>query len=545
VASEELMVPREPSRPTLTARELLVAFLSLLAIAVAMYLPHASSHGLYTDDWWFTQRFHFLHHGLGSIGSMLDVSPFPNNYYDHFSLTDSYRPGQTAMLVGQYLLTGQSGTARLVLAIPLMTIESFLLYLVMRLLGLRPLVAGAAAGLMAIGTFVDSTRLWSSVHSEMNAASLYLGGLSCALLGLRARTRNRRIAWHAAALLLYLLSVFTYEAFLIFLPLSVLAYLLVADRRDALRRWAADLVVFAIAAATVGRVAKNDRGGHLTISHLWHRVEDVLPGAGRVFGWLIPAEPAIVVALGLVVLAGGAGAVLALRRPGEPGRAARQWLAVGGVALILALIGLIPLLPAEHALTPANTGFANRLLVTSSLTYPLLYVSAVALIAIGLATLFRRPSWMLPLAIVGMVLATGGLIGRELQRQDDFSAAWTEQQRIIDRIQHTLPPPQHNSVIISFRHPTALDGGMVSFDTDYDLDGALKLRYGDSTIRAHPYIPGGSCGPNGVSFTGVFEPTNTLPYGHMYFVDVAGRRAIRIADQAQCSRELRRLTAPA
>jgi hypothetical protein len=100
-------------------------------------------------------------------------------------------------------------------------------------------------------------------------------------------------------------------------------------------------------------------------------------------------------------------------------------------------------------------------------------------------------------------------------------------------------------VIISFRHPLTLDGGMVSFGTDYDLDGALKLRYGDSTIRAHPFIPGGACGSGGITFTGVFEPTNVLPYGQMYFVDVAHRRAVRIADQAQCQVELKRLTATA
>lgn len=538
------MTPFDPERPVLSARELLIAFAGLLALCALVYLPHAAHHGLYTDDWWFTQRFHFLDNGLGSISSMLDVSPFPNNYYDHFSLTDSYRPGQTAMLVGQYLLTGQSGTARLVLSVPLAAIESFLLYLVMRMLGLRPLVAGGAAGAMAIGTFVDSTRLWSSVHSEMNAASLYLGGLACALAGLRSPGGRREIAWHAAALVLYLLSVFTYEAFLIFLPFSGLAYLWVAGRKPALPRWGADLMVLAIAAVTVGRVAKRDRGGHLTITHIWHRVEDVLPGAGHVFGWSIPAESVVVGPAGVVLaIVAGAGVILALRRAGPARAAARQWLALGGVSLAGALIGLIPLLAAEHALTPGTSGFANRLLATSALFYPLLYVSAVALIAIGVATLIRRPSWIVPLAAAGIVLVAGSLVGRELQRQDDFSAAWTEEQRIVDRIQKALPSPQHNSVIISFRHPLALDGGMVSFSTDYDLDGALKLRYGDSTIRAHPFLPGGTCGPTGITFTGVFEPTNTLPYGQMYFVDTPRAKAIRIAGRAQCSREIRRLTA--
>jgi hypothetical protein len=263
-----------------------------------------------------------------------------------------------------------------------------------------------------------------------------------------------------------------------------------------------------------------------------------------VFGWLIPHQPAIVVAVAVVVLAGLAGAVIAARRAGEPGMAARQWVLVAGIALVFSLIGLIPLLPAEHALTPDNTGFANRLLVTSSLFYPLLYVSIVALVAIGLATLLRRPGWALPLAAAGILLVAGGLVVRELQRQDDFSAAWTEEQKIIDRIQHTLPSPAHGTTIVSFRHAQALDGGMVSFATDYDLDGALKLRYGDESIRAHPYAPGATtCGPSGVSFSGVFEPANTLPYTRMFFVDVAHEKAIRVTDQTQCQREIGRLAA--
>jgi len=248
--------------------------------------------------------------------------------------------------------------------------------------------------------------------------------------------------------------------------------------------------------------------------------------------------------LGIVlVIAAVAGLVLAIRRGSPLDGAVRQWLVVGGIALALALVCLVPLLPAEHALTPGNEGFGNRLMTTSSLFIPLLYVSAIALAALGLAELIRRPRWALPVAAVAFVTLAAQMIHRELQRQDDFSAAWDEEQRIVDRIQNTLPAPKPNSVIVSFRHPLVLDGGLVSFATDYDLDGALKLRYGDSTIRAHAYLPGTTrCGPTGVTFSGTFEPSNTLPYGQMYFVDVAGERATPIASQAQCTSELARLT---
>jgi hypothetical protein len=62
-----MLSPRDAGRSILTGRELLIAFGGLLAVCALVYLPHAASHGLYTDDWWFTQRFHFLDNGLGSI----------------------------------------------------------------------------------------------------------------------------------------------------------------------------------------------------------------------------------------------------------------------------------------------------------------------------------------------------------------------------------------------------------------------------------------------------------------------------------------------
>jgi hypothetical protein len=476
---------------------------------------------------------------------MLDVSPFSNNYVYDFDLFSSYRPGQAAMLVLQYLVTGESGSARLVLATGLAALESFLLYLVSRQLGLRPLVAGATAGLMAIGTFVDSTRLWSTPQTEMSAAVMFLGGLACALAGLRSSGGRRRIAWHGGAIVLYLASIFTYESFLVLLPLCGLGYLLIAPRRPALQSWAADLLTLVVAAATAGRIADEQRGGEVTISHLLQRVDDVIPGASRVFGWSIPGETFLPAAFGILVVAvAGLGVVLALRRDGPLREPARQWLALAAVGVIGAGVGLITLLSAEDALTPGNAGFANRLLATSSLFYPLLYVSLAVLFAIGIAALIRRPGLSVPLAALGVLLVGVQMVGRELQRQDDFSAAWKEEQRIIHSVQRTLPSPEANSVIVSFRHPIVLDGGLVSFDTDYDLDGALKLRYGDPTIRAHPYVPGASCGPEGMSFSGLFEPASTLPYGQMYFVDVARRTAVRISDQARCTAEVQRLTAP-
>jgi hypothetical protein len=542
LASDDAAVPWRSTPSSITWRELALAFVVLLLVAVAVYLPHALTGGLYTDDWWFLQRLHFIDQAGGSISQMLDVSPFPGNYHDSFSILDSYRPGQTVMLAGQYLVAGDSPTAHLLLAPPLVAIQSLLLYLVTRLLGLRPLVAGAAALMLAIGTFVDTTRLWSAVQPEMNATSLYLGGLACALVGLRSPISRRRIIWHASAVVLYLAAAFTYEGFLVFLPLSALAYLLVSDRRAALRRWMPDLLAFGFGLATVARTASNDRSGQLTVSHVWHRVEDVVPGAIRVFRFSLPGGDLFWGPVGiLLALATILGIALAIGGGGAPARAARQWCAIFFLALALAFVGLGPLLTAGTGLTPGNVGFANRLIATASPLYAVLFVAVGFLTAIGLMGLVRRPRIAAPLAIVGLGLITAQMVQREIQRQDDLATAWDEEERIAKSIQDTVPDPAPGDVFVSFRHPLVLDGGQVSFGTDYDLDGALKLRYGDESIRGHPFLPGGRCEASGITFSGLFEPPITLPYGQLFFIDTERRQSSRIETRAQCAREARRL----
>jgi hypothetical protein len=521
--------------------EVLIAFGVFLLAATAVYLPHSFSHGFYTDDWWFLQRFHFIDASHGSFADMLDVSNFPGNYQDSFSLFGSYRPGQTVMLALQYLVAGDSATAHLMLAPPLVAIECLLLYLVLRMVGLRRPIAGAAGLLLAIGTFVDSTRLWSSVQPEMNAASLYLGGLACALTGLRSAGR-RQIAWHGAAFALYLAAVFTYEGFLILLPITALAYLVVAERSAVLPRWLADLSAFAIGLATVARTANSDRGGEFSIPHLWHRAEDVVPAAVRVFRFSLPGGDLFTTWAGVLIALGVAlGVFLAIKRGGPLARAARQWCVIGLAGLALAFIGITPLFAGQTGLTPANTGFGNRLIVVSSLFYPLLYLAAIVLAAIGLIALVKRPSLAVPVVVVGFGLTVAQFVDRELQRQDDFSAAWSEQNRILSKIQQAMPEPAPGSTIISFRHPVEMGGGLASFATDYDLEGALELRYRDRTIRAHPFLATGRCEPGGITFSGLFEAPTTLGYGRLYFVDTARLQVMRIETQAQCAREVQRL----
>ena len=535
LASEEVLVPWRPGRPEIRGGELLIAFALLLVVAAVVYLPHAFTGGFYTDDWFFLQRFHFIDHGGGSVPEMLDI------YGDW---PDAYRPMQTVMLVAQYLLTGDSPRAHLVLSVPLAAIQSLALYLVLRMLGLTRLAAGAAALLLDIGFFIDTTRLWETLQVEMNASTLYLAGLACALWGLRSPAGARPWIWHGAAVLLYLAAAFTYEGMLVLIPLSFLAYLVVADRRSALRRLAVDLPAFAVAAVIVGQKANEARAGDSSVSHLWDRLRDVVPGAAEVFKASFPGHQVLFGPAGIAVaLLVGAGVWLAIGGGGTLARASRQWCVIGAAALVLSLIGLAPLLPGPTGLTPGNEGFANRLLIASAPFYPVLIVAVAFLASIGILRLVRRPRFAVPLAMVLLAGIVVQSVVRERQRQDQLAAVWREEKRILDRIEQTVPDPPRGMALVTFRHPVSMPGGFVSFGDWFDLDGALKLRYEDDSIQAHPYLVGGVCDDDAISFAGItFSPEQRLSYENLHFVDTASRRLIRIADRDRCRREVARLT---
>jgi hypothetical protein len=533
----ERLIPWEPGTPRITPRELLVAFGVLLAVATAIYLPHVFTGGFYTDDWFFLQRLHFIDRGGGSLKDMLDI---------YGNWPDAYRPAQTAMLVGQYLLTGDSPRAHLLLSVPLAAIQSFALYLVLRMLGLTRLVAGPAALLLAIGFFIDTTRLWETLQVQMAASTLYLAGLACALRGLRAGRGAGPWIWHAVALLLYLASAFTYEGMLVVIPLSFLAYLVVADRRSTLRLLAVDLPAFAVTAVIVGQKANEARAGDSSISHLWDRLRDVFPGAAEVFEASFPGHQVLFGPAGIAVaLLVGMGVWLAIGGGGTLARASRQWCLIGAAALVLALIGLIPLLPGPDGLTPSNEGFANRLLIASAPFYPVLIVAVAFLVAIGILGLVRRPQFAVPLAMVLIAGIVAQSVVRERQRQDRMAAVWREEKRILDRVEQTVPDPMPGMELITFRHPVTMPGGFVSFGDYFDLDGALKLRYENESIMAHPFLVGGVCDDDAISFADItFSPEQRLSYDNLYFVDTARRQLIRIPDRDRCTQELARLTRP-
>src|SRR4051812_49626295 len=137
------------------------------------------------------------------------------------------------MLVLQYEALGTHKHALIALAVLYAVTTAWALYLLLRTLGLRAREAIVPAALLLLFPWTDSTRMWNTAAFDTLAVTFYLLGLVLAIHALRRRSR----VLTAGSLALYLAACWTYEVMAIGVLASVAVYLLVAPRREALRRF--------------------------------------------------------------------------------------------------------------------------------------------------------------------------------------------------------------------------------------------------------------------------------------------------------------------
>jgi hypothetical protein len=120
-------------------------------------------------------------------------------------------------------------------------------------------------------------------------------------------------------------------------------------------------------------------------------------------------------------------------------------------------------------------------------------------------------------------------------------------------VQTALPELPHGSAIVTFRHPVIADtqtvvgaldpgppGGVPIFQTTWDLDGAGRYRYRDESLRAVPFLPNSSCGPQGwtlpadVGVPSLQQDPVWRYRDQLLFVDVTGVSATPIESRRAC-----------
>jgi hypothetical protein len=484
-----------------TRRELWLAFAALLLTAGALFGAQIAGGGFYWDDWQNAANTHFSREpGLfGALDSATERPVF------------GYRPVLTTLLVLEHAAFGEHVRLHLAMAVLFGVLVSWALYLLLRTLGFERVDAGVPSALLLAFPWVDSTRFWATASYDTLAVALYLLGLTLAVRGLR----ERRTGLTVASLALYLAASWTYEIVIVGVLASVAVYLVVAPRREALRRFGFDALLAAGALALVASGTTRDP------QSLADQVDHAGVIASQSFSLLARAVLPVGNVPGIVGAALFVAAVLLGLHRNE-----RRWLAAAGLGALFVAAGYVLFIPALPHYQPLEPGTTNRMNVLAAVGFVVL-VYAIARMLAG-------PRTWLAAALCGLIGV--GYVVKVAGDEGD----WRRSARLQDEILAALPTTARaGTTFYTFGAPTFAGANVPVFSLPFDLKAAVRLRYDDVSVAAYPLAErsGIECGDKGLHPTGgTYGPAQSEEYGSAVLVDVPERRAIPIDDRAACER---------
>jgi hypothetical protein len=516
------------TRRRASRRELWLIALVLTVVAAGIYGPHVVDGGFTIDDW--------------SI-ALAAEHPRTGSVVRDFWEQRNVRPGLVLYIPATHAVLGPNPELHIALAIAMAVLMSLALYAVLRRVALAPLHAGAISVLVMLFPWASSARFWAVAGLISFAIAVGLAGVLVALRGLDERAAGnirRGRALHAGALVLYAVSLLTYDITTLALLLAGLLYLTRARWPVVRLRWGADIVV--VLACIALNQLKLDRERYPLAEMLDH-ARAIADGAATVFaraaypfGTL--GRQTILVGLAVVVIS--AVAVRLLMPPSNDARPAlTRWIALAGSGVLLAAVSWALFVPAHSYYHPASQGVGNRVNVMAAIGVVIAVYAVLGLIAILL--LRGVPSWKRGASILTAALAAVLLVGyaREVRdEQQAWARASASTDEVLATIERTVPSPPDGSTIYTFGHPGGERAGVSIFGYQWDLDGAVGLLYDTPELNAYPMLEGVtmSCEEEGVGPEGGdWSPElYGARYGTAYFVDVASSSAERIDSRSEC-----------
>ncbi|HEY0632535.1 MAG TPA: hypothetical protein VGC98_10810, partial [Thermoleophilaceae bacterium] len=316
-----------------------------------------------------------------------------------------------------------------------------------------------------------------------------------------------------ASLVLYLLASWTYEVVTIAVLGSVALYLAVAPRRAALRRFALDAAVVAIALAVVvsgtSRTPESlstqvDHAGTLA-SQAFSLLARALVPVGYVPGWVGAAA---------LLLVGGFGLW----------RGERRWVGVAALGALCVACGYALFVPAAPYYQPLAPGTVTRMNVLAAAGYAVL-VYALLRIVVG------RRAWA---AAFVCVLIGAGYVVKVAHDEEGWQRSARVQAQVLAALPRASVP---RTTYYTFGAPTYVAPGIPAFSLPFDLKAAVRLRDHTHLVAAYPMARSSviQCAPDLVYPTGgSYGRVHGAPYGLAVFVDVPSRHVIPIRSRAQC-----------
>ena len=485
-------------------RELAAAFLALLLLGAALFGPQVADGGFYWDDWQNSANVHIAG-GDSGLFSSLDRGTLRPVF--------GYRPVLTVMLVVEHWGLGQDKHLHLAMAVLFGVLTAWALFLLLRTVGVRRLESALASMLLLAFPWADSTRMWATASFDTLAVALYLLGAVLAVRGLRAPPGRRRVVLVGSSLLLYLLASWTYEVVVAAVLASVALYLMVAPRRDALRRFGIDLgVVVLVMVVVVTGTSREPESLSTQVDHAGTMASQSFSLLARA---LVPVGevPGVVGAL----LLGLAFAVGVVRRE-------RLWLAAAALGALCVGAGYALFVPAAPYYEPLAPGTVTRMNVLAAVGFALLVVAVVRLLA-------GRRAWL----VAGLCVLIGAGYVVKVAGDED---GWQRSARIQDEVLAAIPnPAQPGTTYYTFGAPVEAAPGVPAFSLPFDLKAAVRLREGTHLVAAYPIASATviRCAADRLFPTGgTYGSAHGARYGEAVFVDVQTGRTARIRDRAAC-----------
>lgn len=500
----------------------------ILALAGALiYGPHVVDGGFTIDDW----------------SHAATAAHPPDNILQHYWTFTSNRP----ILVGYVPLThwlfgphpGLHNAWSIVLAVAM----AVALYAVLRRVSLRPLQAWAIALLVLLFPWSDSTRFWATASHISLSIAVGLAGILLALRGLDARDSGHRRAsfgFHAGAVILYAISVLTYEIAGVALLFAGALYLTHGSWSTIRLRWAVDVaVILPCLAWTVLRADRERPSLAAMIDHadaIADTGASIIASATVPFG--NPNRQAVLVALGLLFVI--AILVRLLRSQDDALRhSLNRWLAVGLSGLMIIAAGWVLYVPADPYYLPGQPGVGNRVNALAAVGIVIVIYAALALLMTLLTAKLTQQRTSITIAAstaLAMLLAVG-YADRTRDDQRAWAYAATASDQVLDATTHLIEKPVPGGIIYTFGQAGSERPGITIFSYVWDLHGAIRLTYDDPTLAAYPILEGTAidCGPDRVTPVGPgFTELQGTTYGSAYFVDVPTQHAQRIDSHQAC-----------
>lgn len=505
----------------------------LIVVAAITYGPYIVEGSFIADDWPQAEWSRF-------------GGPDDSSLLDWFWSIFSFRPVLVLYIPLTNWVLGTFEPAHIGLSISLAVASAFLFYLVLRLLRLGSWAAAVPAALSVTFPFADSIRLWPAASISNLALAFYFAGLALALLAVGS---DRARPWlHLPSLLLYGLSVLTYEIAAPAIALSGLAYVLRSRKLSwpLVLRAAADVALAAVLTLTVATGGpERAQEGSFSASYIADRL-DVFgrQGLSLLGSVALPRISTGQAYFGLAaVLALGTLTLVAWRMPLPASLQLhlRRAVALGGAGLVVIAIGYAVFIPAADMYYPVAPGLTNRVNAAAAFGYCIVLAGLTAALGTVMAAALRRSSataTLIASALAAIVLF--GFVEDTRRTTRQFTRSAEIQETVLNAIRTTTPRPPADLLILAFDYPVTTGQNIPTFALSNDLRAAVRITYDREDIDAMPVRPDIplTCGPQGVQVgdSGHPEFVTSGAYGATRFVDVGRRRAALVRSKAQCER---------